>query len=98
MKTNGGLGIAEKNFIILLIGMCFLNITIYAQRQKWLGELLRVKPLVTTQSEIEKVTGQKGKRFTGRADWYYYLVEYKTKYGYWNVKYSTNKCSQEKDE
>jgi hypothetical protein len=85
------------------ITICFiLSIVLvtssFAQDPKWLVKLKSIRPLLSTQNEVEAVVGKMGKVFLSKDDWYYYLAEYKTKDGLWIVTYSNGKCSESKKE
>jgi len=93
---------ALKKHASTMMAFCFiflsLSFQVSAKDPEWLRTLKRVRPLRSNQFDIENLLGQKGKKYEGQADWYYYLVEYETTEGEWNVQYSTGKCSSEKKE
>jgi hypothetical protein len=69
-----------------------------AKNPKWLVDSKYIKPLVTTQEDIERLLGGKGTIYNHKDDSYFYLAEYENDYGYWGIQYSTGKCSEKKVE
>jgi hypothetical protein len=59
--------------------------TTFAQKQLLLKQIAEIKPMVTTENEIEKMFGKPVERHSEGG-------EYKTKYGYFYVVYSRGIC------
>jgi hypothetical protein len=83
--------------LLLLLMVCFLfGSTAFANDPKWLENLKRIQPLVSTQKDFEKIVGKKENKSVLN-DWMY-MVSYETKDGRWFVDYSNGKCSENKRE
>lgn len=96
MKGNNYLTLKT---VLLPALVCFLfNFPALANNPKWQAKLNRIQPLVSTRQDVEKIIGRRGKEFPSGTNWYYYLVEYETKEGLWNARFSTGKCSEHNKE
>jgi hypothetical protein len=69
----------HKIFLILIISMFSLNV--FAQKNNWRKQIEKIKPLTTSENEVEKILGKAVERY---AD----VAEYETKEGLFSVTYS----------
>jgi hypothetical protein len=72
------------------------NSTASANDLKWLENLKRIQPLVSTQKDFEKIIGKTENKSV--LNGWMYSVSYETKDGRWFVHYSSGKCSESKRE
>jgi hypothetical protein len=72
----------RRIFLILIISVFGLNV--FGQKD-WQKHIEKMRPLVTTESEVETILGKPIERFTG-------IGEYETNEGVFTVTYSLGKC------
>lgn len=74
----------KKTFFIMLF-VLFFALCVSAQKNDWQKQIEKIKPLVSTEAEIEKILGKPIERW-GQ------FGKYKTKYGQYDLIYSQGRC------
>jgi hypothetical protein len=74
----------QKLFVVILV-TTFFNFAAHAQNNSWLKTLTKIKPLESTEKDVEEILGRPKDRYSN-------IGEYKIEDGEVSVIYSEGKC------